>query len=63
MAWRRRRPALYREPRPLPPARRARPPSRLTRRDRETLIALGLTAVYAAAFVALLWWLVRWGGP
>jgi ferric-dicitrate binding protein FerR (iron transport regulator) len=62
MGWRR-RPALYRAPRPLPPARRDRPPSRLTRRERETLFALAWTALYAAALVALFWWLTRWGGP
>lgn len=62
MAWRR-RPALDRTPRPRPPARQIRPPSRLTRYERETLVALGMTAAYAAALVALLWWLVRWGGP
>lgn len=62
MAWRR-RPALYRAPRPLPPARRDRPPSRLTRHERETLIALTLAAVWGAVLVGVFWWLTRWGGP
>lgn len=62
MAWRR-RPALYREPRPLPPARRVRPPSRLTRYEREVLIALTLAAAWGAALVGVFWLLTRCGGP